>query len=457
MAALSERKIQIVRALVAAAPDKVVGGLQAALAEAQGDSALASVRRLVEAEAGERRLRNIILQPIAPMCVGDGRDPHSLVFPSFALGYLWKGLKALDPQGVKAASLALYDYRPGESSPAPFDALVKRAADAVRAGAPREFATVSTLCEQARPGGAAAFQLCLDLAPIVRRAAYRLPEWTAHFGDDTTAAARLVYRDACTVADDAGPTFFEMIAAQLPHPWMVLRIISAVMDKPSERYLRDSELGGFAERVMADIDAALKSIQTLDVDGGEQTARAAAKLVELVTLQVAEIESCIALEREHSWGHRLLKQKNALASVVEGRIREAEKYANLALPMQPARLRRIRRMIPRHTLPPDPSAVRRALTLFHFAREIRSSANYGGFASARAKMLEKVGDMLDHYVEETLDLIKTGDCENEAVAREHLAVVVEFSRLVRDEKAADLVRRRAAACRTESPPMAAGA
>ena len=40
-----------------------------------------------------------------------------------------------------------------------------------------------------------------------------------------------------------------MLAAQMAHPWMVLRIISAVMDKPSERYLRDSELGGFAERV----------------------------------------------------------------------------------------------------------------------------------------------------------------------------------------------------------------
>jgi hypothetical protein len=456
MVALSERKIALVRSLVAAAPDKVVGGLQAALQNHMGDSSLASVRRLVEAEAAERRLRNVILLAIVPMCVGHGGDRHGLYFPSIALGYLWKGLKALDPEGIKVAADALYDYRPGVSSNAPFDAVVAKAARAVRAGEPREFALVKTLCDGARPGGGAAFQLCLDLSPVVRKAAHRLPEWTAHFGEDTTAGARLAYRDACAVADDAGPIFFEMMAAQLPHPWMVLRIISAVMEKPTERYLSESELGGFAERVMDDIDAALKAIQTIDLDGGEPAAREAAGQVERITLQVAELESCIAMDRQHGWGQRLLKQKNALASVVEGRIREAEKYANLALPMQPARLRRIRRMIPRHTLPPDPKAVRRAITLFHFARETRSSANYGGFASARARMIEKVGDMLDHYVEETLDLLKTGDCENDAVAREHLAVVVEFSRLVRDDKAADLVRRRAAAIDAYASPLAAG-
>ncbi|HEY8617104.1 hypothetical protein [Phenylobacterium sp.] len=456
MVALSERKIALVRSLVAAAPDKVVGGLQAALADHMGDSPLSGVRRLVEAEAAERRLRNMVLMPIVPLCVGNGGDRQGLNFPAITLGYLWKGLKAVDPDGVRAASAALYDYRPGESSTAPFDELLRRAADAVRGGEPREFFLVRTLCEQSRPGAGAAFQMCLDLAPVVRRAAYRLAEWTAHFGDDTTAGARLAYRDACAVADDAGPTFFEMLAAHLPHPWMVLRIISAVMDKPNERYLSQSELGGFAERVMDDIDVALRGIQHINVDGGEAAAREAAAQVERVTLQVAEIESCITIQRDAGWGQRLFKQKNALAAVVEGRIREAEKYAALALPMQPARLRRIRRMIPRHTLPPDPRYVSRALTLFHFVREIRSSANYGGFASARSRMLEKVGDMLDHYVEETLDLLKHRDCENEEIARQHLAVVVEFSRLVRDDKAADLVRRRAAAVDAYQPPMAAG-
>jgi hypothetical protein len=454
MVALSERKMEIVRTLVAAAPDKVVDGLHRALADAGGDSPLASVRRLVEHEVRERQLRNIVLQPIAPMCVGDGKDPHGLTFPSYVLPLIWKGLKAIAPVEIEKAAVALYDYRPGESSPAPFDNLVKIASDAIRARDPKEFRLAADLCDQAREGGSAILLSCMDIAPVVRRATVRLPEWLAHFGEDTTAAARLAYRDACAVSDDAGPRYFEMIAAQMPHPWMVLRVISAVMEKPNERYLAESELGAFAERTMADIDAALLAVSQLDVDGGADASKKAATMVELVTQQVAELESTIEMTKEQGWGRRLFKQKNSLASVVEGRIRDAEKYIVQSLPTQPPKLRRMRKSIPRLSIAPDQKLVARAMTLLHFAREIRGSANYGGFASARGKMLEKVGDHLDHYVEEVLDLIKTGDAESEQVAREFLAVVAEYSRLVRDDKAADLVRRRAAAAVFPETPAA---
>jgi hypothetical protein len=454
MVALSERKIEIVRTLVAGAPDKIVTGLHQALSDAGGDTPLASVRRLVEQEVGDRRLRNAILQPIVPMCVGDGKSEHGLVFPAYVLPLMWKGLKMVAPREVEVAAKALFDYRPGESSPAPLDAVVAVAAKQLRAKERGEFRLASDLCDQARENGGAALAACLDIAPVVRRAALRLSEWSSHFGEETTAAARLAYRDACNISDDAGPRYFEMLAAQMPEPWQVLRIISAVMERPSERFLAESELGAFAERVMADIDDELRQVAALDVDGGQPAAAEVARVIELITLQVAELESNIDLDREHGWGRRLYKQKNSLASVVEGRIRDAEKHVTMSLPTQPPKMKRLRRSIPRLSIPPDEKLVRRATTLLHFAREIRGSANYGGFASARGKMLEKVGDLLDHYVEEVLDLIKTGDAESEEVARQFLAVMAEYSRLVRDDKAAELVRRRAAAATWPATPAA---
>ena len=49
-----------------------------------------------------------------------------------------------------------------------------------------------------------------------------------------------------------------MLAAQMAQPWMVLRIISAVMDKPTERYLRDNSPA--SRGVFEDIDKALGEI-----------------------------------------------------------------------------------------------------------------------------------------------------------------------------------------------------
>ncbi|MFC3070953.1 hypothetical protein [Phenylobacterium soli] len=452
MAALSERKIEIVRQIVESAPDRVVGGLEAALSETSEDSALAGVRRLVDAEARDRRLRNGVLQPIAPMCVGDGKDPARLTFPARALAAVWRGLKETAPEAVSDAAVAMIDYRPGESPNEPFDHLVRLAANALRNRASRDFEIAADVCEAARPGGAELFALCLDLSPVVRRALPKLPEWIAHFGKDTTAAAKLAYKDAVAIADDAGPRFFDMLSAQLAHPWMVLRIISAVMTKPTERYLADSEMSGFGQRVMQEIEDTLKAVSKLDPLAGPEAGRVAAKQVELITFLVSEIETCVELSKEHGWGHEITKHRKSLAAVVESHLRSADKFARAALPTQPPKLRRIRRQMPKLNLMPDPVAVKRAITLLTFSHEVRASANYGGFAAARGKLLEGLGEMLDNYVEELLDLLRTGDAEDEGVGYAFMEVAAEISHLVRDERAAELVRRRTAAVRQQSEP-----
>jgi hypothetical protein len=445
MPALSEHKLEIVRTLVETAPDRVVDGLHSALASAGGESALAVVRRIVDAEARDRQMRNLVLRPIVPMCVGDGQDLERLVFPIRILGLLWRGLKAEAPATVREAEIALYDYRPGVTSTEPFDELVRVAADGVRSGQRREFTAAADACEQARAGGAEALLACLDLAPVVRGVAHKLSEWAAQQSEDAMVGARLAYKDAVAIAPDAGPRFFQMIAAQLEHDWMILRIISAVMDRPDERYLAESELGVFAERIIGEIETSLKRIVKIDADGGIPAALEAARLVEKVTTEANELETYITLTRERGWGLALLKHRKALANVVEARMRECEKHFHDALPSGRARLKRVRRNVPMVGDPPNEAAVRRCQTLLLFASEIRHSANYGGFASVRGKLLDTLGEQLDHYVEELLDLVKTADIEHPDHARAYLRVAADFARLIRDEKAGDLIRRRSAA------------
>lgn len=456
MGALSERKIEIVRTLVESAPDKIVGGLQCALANTT-DGVLSSVRVLVEAEAADRRLRNSVLQAVAPLCVGDGSDPRSLVFPARALGCVWRGLKAAAPKEMGAAAkvdVALAasptDKRPPAPIPA-FDALTKIAADCLRAGQVRDFRTAAEVCERARPGAAELFAACLDLAPVVRAATARLPDWLAHGGDETAAAARLAYKDAVAIAEDAGPRFFEMLAGQLNPPWLVMRIISAVMDKPTERYLADSELGGFAERVMNEIDLALETLSKLDANAGAEAGALAGKQAQLITRQTTELEHSMELTRESGWGKRIFNQKQSLAGVAERHLHEAEKVTIAALPSEMSK-GRVRKAIPMLRATPDGPAVTRAMTLLTFAEEVRTCANYAGFSAAHTKMVEKLGQVIDQYVEEALDLVRTAAPADVAHAHDHLVVVADFCVLVRDDRAADLIRRRAAsACQAETP------
>lgn len=445
MAGLPEQKIAIVRHLVESAPDGVVGSLQAALMNVGADPALSSVRRLVEVEAADRRLRNTVLGPIAPLCVGDGRDPERLRFPAPVLGLIWRGLKSVCPHEVEYAAAVLIDFRADESSPEPFDDLVRRALAGLRRRETSEFARAVELADQARANGAAELCACLELAAIVREATLRLPEWIGRISEEKAAVARLAYKDAVTVSEDAGPRFFEMLAGQLADPWMILRIISVVMDRPPESYLASSELAIFAERVLKAVDEALAEVGRLNPEGGADHGRAVGKVVELITMQIGQIDESIELARDSGWGKRVAQQKKTLAAVVERRLREAERALVAALPRHPMRVARVMKDMPRLTEAPDPQAVTRAMTLLHFADELRNSANYGGFASMRAKLLESLGEVLDVYVEEVLDMMRHGEVEDPAIGQTFLNLAATFSGLVRDRRAAEIVRRRAAA------------
>lgn len=444
MPGLPDAKIEIVRGLVEQSPDKIISNLQNALASVEGDTALAGVRRLVEAEVADRRLRNMVLEPIAPLFAGDPKDLDKIAFPARALAHLWRGLKAQAPMEVAKAARDLLDYRPDESPTEPFDILVTRLAEGIVEAEQHDYLLAIDMIEQSRRGGVDLLLSCLELAPVVRQATLRLPEWIARTTDERAAAARVAYKDAGTSGEDAGPRFFEMLGAQLAEPWMVLRVVSAVMSRPTESYLAGSELAVFALRMMDSIDEHLRQVASFDLNGGPASGVAAAATVETLTLQITEIENAIELNREGGWGGRVHKQKTTLAAVVEGRLRELDKVLGQALPNHKVRVARMMKTEPRLTLPPDDRAVDRCRSLLAFAEAIRASANYGGFASTRAKVMESAGETLDHYVEEALVLVRDNEVPDREIAARFLQIAAEFAVPIHEPRAGDTIRRRAA-------------
>ena len=444
MAGLPDAKIDIVRTLVAGAPDKVVSGLRNALAAADGDTALAGVRRVVEAEVAERTLRNKALQPIAPLFVDRCGDPDRLAFPPRALSMLWRGLRDVAAEDVASAALVMADFEPGVTSNEAFDRLTARLVEEIEARTQRDIIAALDIVEADQAGGAATLRSCLAMSPVVRRATEKLPEWISRTTQERAAAARLAYRDACRAGDDAGPRFFEMLGAQLAEPWTILRIVSAVMDHPTESYLSGSELAAFATRLMDSVDANLKLVAAFDLNGGAPTGEVAAATVEILTLQVTELENAIDLAREGGWGARIQKQKQSLAGVVEKRLRELPRLQAAALPSQRVRGARALVAEPELTSPPDQGHVERCRSLLSFAEGIRASANYGGFASTRAKVMEAAGEALDQYVEDVLARVRDGEAADREVAALRLQVAAEFAGLIHEPRAREIVRRRAA-------------
>lgn len=440
MSAIAAHKLRIIRTLVETAPDAALRSLELALANVGSQGPLASVRALVEDETADRYVRNTILAPIAPLCQPRAADLPQ--FPRRALALIWAALKTEVPRQVTEATARCNPWELDNGAPEVFDRLCKIAANGLREGRLAPYQTVAQICD------AEALAACLDLSLIVRNAVPRLSEWVGRMSGERAAAARLAYNDACLISDDAGPRLFEMLAAQLPEPWRILRVISAVMDRPSDRYLASSEVKAFGERMLADIEAGVAHVRDFDLDGGEAAGRAAAASAQRVANQVTEFEQAVDMAKDGPWGRRLHKLKQTAVQAAEGQMNGAEKELGLALPLRAISM--IGKLgggkgVANLTAPPEDQAVRRAAAALAFVAELRSCAAQAGYAASRSKVLEKLNGRLDQYIEDALHVARTGDGGDPQFARAYLDLAAGFIAHTRDEKTADIVRRRAVA------------
>jgi hypothetical protein len=444
MPELSAAKAEILRDLVAMAPDPVVFMLEDRLCEdTSTEGALAAVRALIGHEANDRRVRNAALSPVAPLFRSSSSG--QLSFPSRALRLIWRGLKVQAADQVREAELFCLRFNEGEEAPRCFDDLCRIAAEQLALAEQPDFAAAAAACEKATVDSAAALVGCLELSRIVRPAIRRLADWVRRMNSESTALVRLHYRDACALEADGGIHFFEMLAAQMVDPWQILRIISAVMDKPSETYLAASEMVSFAERVFSDIDRQLTIIRAFDLAGGDLAARTVAQAVHRASSEIAEFEDSVRLTGG-PWAQRLANQKKQLALAVEARLKDVGKVVDLALPTQSLRYgARMVKASPKLTDDPDPVQIARAVTLLNFADGVRADADGAGFGAVRTKVFEALESRMDSYVEDLLDRLRSGDGEPPERLRAYLEAAAEIVGVSRDEKSAQIVRRRAAA------------
>ena len=440
MAGVAANKLLMVRKLVETAPDAALRSLELALSGAAGgQGALAAVRGLVEDETAARYVRNSVLAPIAPLCAK--RDTEQTSFPPRTLSLLWAALRVEAPKQVEEAAARCNPWDLEQGPPDVFNELCKIAAKGVRAQTAPGFQALDAICDIDELAS------CLELSHIVRAALPKLSEWVSRMSEERASSARLAYKDACAIRPDAGPLLFEMMAAHLPDDWRILRVISAVMDRPGDKFWASSEVSVFGERVLADIEKNIDYIQVFDADKGEAEGRKAALAAQKVSQEITEFEQSVNLAKDGPWGRRISKHKQGVAQAVESRMNKAENELLAALPLRPISILggKKGKGVPQLVAEPDPAAHRRATAALAFIADVRSCAMQSGYGASRAKALEKINSRLDQYIEDILHVVRTGDGGDPILARLYVDMAAGYIAFSRDEKTAEIVRRRAAA------------
>ena len=443
---LKESQIAAVKALVDAAPDAAIRALEAALKTDHSGGAAAAVRDLVNAEAVERRACADVLGPLMQLCGRPANDLVRLSFPPETPRRLWRALKQAARNDVEHAVAAWLGRAWSDTSPPVFDKLCARAAKGLKAGE-AEFKLVADSVSGAEGDGLARLTLVLELAPLARAAVNHLPEWLNRTTGAHAAAMRLIYKDAVARSEGAGPLLLEVILGHLTEPWLMMKIVGALMDTPNERYVAASEVASFPLRLMDSVDASIERVRAMDETRGADAGVEGAQSVSRALATLGALEGALSLQKDGPWAKRLTHQRRALASAVESRFIEVEAALNAALPLQSSRTAaKALTGMPKLVHPPEPRLIARAATVLAFAQESRTVADGGGFGTLRAKAQEAAKARLDQYAEDLLEMRRTGPAgEEAALIGPYLDAAAQLVGILQGDKAAGVLRRRAAA------------
>jgi hypothetical protein len=447
---VAEKRMMMLKGLVRSLPKASLRSLEMALG-LTNDPKMVEVRDVILAETEFRHVREAVFAPFMPLFQARTDGLEGVRFPTWIINNLWSALEKQEPDLQGQARILLQSLRTDDPTPVVFFRLVTAAGQICR-NDPNSIL----------PRGAddddreevAEFGHYLDLHRLSRQVLARLSDFMGRIDADKAAALRVLYKDASDLDAESGTRFIEIIFANLDDGAQVIKIVATVSDRPKDRFLAESELASFGERILDRIEADLAGLKTFmggkgkvceDLDG-------AGDRVSNCLGQLQAFGQYIELARDGPWGKRVTEAQKAIAGLVEHQLKGAEKTLDAVLPTRTERIYgRMKKEVPDYAQVPDDEAMARARGALLFVQKVRHIAVAGGFASLHTKMTDACEKALDAYFADMLG-IANGD---EAFDREQLLDgferVTDMMEALCGEGKAQVARRRVASSDLMNP------
>ncbi|MFT4953999.1 MAG: hypothetical protein ACI8U3_000361 [Brevundimonas sp.] len=445
MTGLSVASQTALKAMIQAAPDDALVKLSRALRTTPGER-VDWIRRMIMGEQAVRRMRQAAFGPLVPMFRARMDGVRALTFPAPVLGGLWRQVCARQPALVDQAREMTVGG--GEIDAGLLDQFCVSAAAVLRDDP-------ASVWSPLKPDVAEELAACFDLAPLARAALPMLGRWTGPPDPDSEASLRLMMRDAERIGENAAVRMTEILLANIAEAPLILRVIGRVANTDGEeRFLAESELADFGERLFERLEVAAEALDEF------HPARAAPGDAEAVAARLTaaaeilrQMELSLALTPDGDWGARFQALKMRMSRGLDNVMGLAPRMVDKALPLERVRIvgamSRMAPVMDAAAHGPLMDQARSALVVLHGARSASAVLGCGG---QRAQICDTLQKRLMPYGDELIEGLNAGDVKDEA----HVAVLAElcagFLELCDAAPAAKALRRRLAATGATAAP-----
>jgi hypothetical protein len=289
-------------------------------------------------------------------------------------------------------------------------------------------------------GDAREMALLLAVGPEIVELQRRLPAATPVLTEDLVHALREVYDVVVEVMPDAAPYIAVVAMNRLARPWEALRLPLAISRQTQDTLISNTDMGLVGEILFADIEehaVAVRNARQPEFDVDDLVSHIAG-FATLSSGLVKEVE----MRRAGKWGQRLLKDRAALAEVMDAYMERAPREMLAALPTVRAGAFAGGPRVPDLRRAPDLARTERALRYARLISGCKDFAAQGSFGSSLATAQEEVATALQTYCDEMLRELKSAANERRDIAEKYFTLAADLTGFLLSPEESEFLRRR---------------
>lgn len=282
--------------------------------------------------------------------------------------------------------------------------------------------------------------LLLAVAPEILALQELLPRQTPTLTDERIWPLREIYDRLVVSAPDAAPYVAVIAMHRLARPWEALKLPLMISRQTQDTLISSTDMGLVGEIIFGDIEAHTTAILStrhphFDADA---LVNHVARFAELSTGIVKEVE----MRRDGRWGQRLMKDRSAVADVMEKLMERAPKEILAALPMQRSGGFAGGPKSPDISRPADPEKCERALRYARLIIGCKPFAAAASFGAAVKDAEDEVTMTLRSYSEDLVKELRAAEGDKLHNAELYFSIAAELTSLLFSAEEGEFLRRR---------------
>ncbi|HTQ12888.1 MAG TPA: hypothetical protein VMH86_03355 [Rhizomicrobium sp.] len=301
---------------------------------------------------------------------------------------------------------------------------------------------------------AAEIALLLSAASELCEVQALLPKPWPALADEQLWKLREIYDRLIAGNPDAAAYVAVLAMNRLEKPWEALKLPMLITRKSGDTLISSTDMGLVGELIFGAIERHAAAIRASKPQLAFDADELVMHLTEFATLSGGIVKE-MEIRRDGKWGQRLLKDRAAIAEVMEGFMARAPREVLAALPTHKTGSYAGGPRAPDISRAPDPEKTLRALTYARLVVGCRSVASSASIAASWKDATDEISVALKSYGDDIVRELRAAEGDRKSFAEQYFSVAVELVAIVFSAEEAEFLRRRGRAALGQSPAVAA--